>query len=134
MQKICQHWQLLMVANDMKQQNREWKMTMFNCYFWEIQVGVWSHLKDLGIIYIAFCKPEMYDILKALCITLLHQEIVSWLGVWSGCAETMQVWVLWCCGSPYIYDSRYKILRNIHINGHFRECNFFWESFFFNFQ
>lgn len=61
-------------------------MTTFNCYFWEIQVGVSSHLKDMGslpgiIIYIFhFCKPEIYDILKALCIAL-HQEVLSWLGV-----------------------------------------------------
>lgn len=49
----------------MKQQNKnEWQMTTFNWYFWEIQVGVWIPLKDLGklpdgIIYTSFISVSL---------------------------------------------------------------------------
>lgn len=47
-----------------QQQQKEWKMTIFNWCCWEIQVGVWTHLKDLGklpdgIIYISFISVSL---------------------------------------------------------------------------
>lgn len=137
MHKNCQYWQLLMIASDIEQQNK-------------IKNEKWPHLIGISgnscrcrkplerprqvtrwynLYLFHFCKLEIYGILNVLWVAL-HQEIVS--GLVFEMAVQKAFWFE-CYGAvdPYISMTlRYKILRNIEIQGHFRKCNIFLRIFF----